>query len=81
MTTRHAAPWTARHTIPSDTSVGSQLIGGLLEAMLERGWPASAQFHVQLAYEEAMINAVIHGNCRSREKTVEIQMSCDGDPL
>ncbi len=77
MKTRNAALWSSRHIIPSDTSVGSALIDGLLEAMLERDWPASEQFHVQLAYQEALVNAVDHGNRRSPQKTVEIEMACD----
>ena len=69
--------WVHRTTIPSDTSVGSGLITPLLEAMSERGWPADQMFRVQLAYEEAIVNAIRHGNRFDEEKTVDVHLHCD----
>jgi serine/threonine-protein kinase RsbW len=77
MQTRHISRWTAQHTIPSDTAVGSELIHDLLAAMGERDWPSVELFHVQLAYEEAIVNAIIHGNGRAADKTVDVEMACD----
>ena len=79
MMTRNETHWLVRHTIPSDTSIASRLIDQLLEVMLERGWPAQELFHVQLAYEEAVVNAIVHGNKRSASKTVDVMMSCASD--
>ncbi len=79
MATQQAASWSARHTIPSDTSIGSALINDLIEAMVEREWPALELFHVQLSFEEAIINAIVHGNGRAEDKTVEVEMTCDAD--
>lgn len=79
MEIRQASAWSSRHTIPSDTAIGSALIAGLLEAMLEREWPSVELFHVQLAYEEAVVNAILHGNDESPDKTVEIEFLCETD--
>jgi serine/threonine-protein kinase RsbW len=68
-------------TIPSDTAVGSDLVNGLLEAMEQYGWPSQDMFRVQLAYEEAIVNAIRHGNRFSEEKTVDVTLSCDADEV
>ena len=78
MSERGSAAWEYEATIRSDTSVGSGLIGGLLEAMQERDWSAHDMFHVQLAYEEAIVNAILHGNQSDDQKTVDVRMRCDG---
>ena len=71
--------WTFRRVIPSDTSVGSVLINELIDAMFQFDWEAAEQFRVQLAYEEAIVNAIRHGNRNKVEKTVTVEMSCDQD--
>ena len=72
-----SAEWTHEATIPSDTRIGSGLILRLLDAMQERGWPEHDVFHVQLAYEEAIVNAIRHGNESSEHKTVDVRMRCN----
>ncbi|TWU40433.1 ATP-binding protein [Novipirellula artificiosorum] len=76
MRAKNVPAWTLRRTIPSDTSVGSALAHELVDAMLERKWPATDLFRVQLAYEEAIVNAIRHGNRHCSDKTVEVEMSC-----
>lgn len=73
------AVWTFQREIPSDTSVGSALITDLLDAMTEREWPATDLFRTQLAYEEAIVNAIRHGNRCDAEKTVTVEMTCDSE--
>ena len=68
--------WTLRKTIPSDPAVGSALVDELIEAMTDRQWPPEELFRVQLAYEEAIINAISHGNQNDPEKTVCVEMRC-----
>ena len=77
----HVSPWTSLQTIPSDTAIGSELVHSLLAEMLERDWPSVELFHVQLAYEEAIVNAIVHGNRGAADKTVEVQMTCDRDSV
>ena len=78
MSSDHAA-WTFRREIPSDTSVGSALVGELIDEMTEREWPAADLFRTQLAYEEAIVNAIRHGNRCDPEKTVLVEMSSDDE--
>ncbi len=73
----NVAGWTFDRTIPSDTSIGSALVSELIDAMMERDWPGADLFRVQLAYEEAIVNAIRHGNRCDPDKTVLVEMSCD----
>ena len=45
--------------------------------MLARDWPAVEQFRVQLAYEEAIVNAIRHGNRNDPDKNVTVEFTCD----
>ncbi|MEL6105046.1 MAG: ATP-binding protein [Planctomycetota bacterium] len=71
--------WKLKREIPSDTSVGSELVNELLAAMTEREWPAPDLFRTQLAYEEAIVNAIRHGNRSDPEKSVTVEMTCGPD--
>jgi serine/threonine-protein kinase RsbW len=71
------AVWNLRREIPSDTAVGSALVNDLIEAMTAREWPSRDLFRTQLAYEEAIVNAIRHGNRCDPEKTVLVEMECD----
>ena len=73
------AVWMFQREIPSDTAVGSALVGELLDAMMEREWPGGDLFRIQLAYEEAIVNAIRHGNRCDPEKTVVVDMTCDNE--
>ena len=58
--------------IPNDTSEGHEVqerIVGLLE---QQGWPMRDVFGVRLAMEEALANAIKHGNRMDPEKQVYI---------
>ncbi|HRI86827.1 MAG TPA: ATP-binding protein [Candidatus Hydrogenedentes bacterium] len=51
-----------------------------LRALVERGWVESGQtFYAQLCLEEALVNAVDHGNERDPSKRVRIEISEEGD--
>ena len=73
------AVWTFRREIPSDTAIGSTLVAELLDAMMQRDWPAGDMFRIQLAYEEAIVNAIRHGNRCDLDKTVVVYLSCDDE--
>ena len=68
--------WTLRKTIPSVPAVGSALVDELIDAMNDRQWPSEELFRVQLAYEEAIVNAISHGNQNDPDKTVQVEMVC-----
>jgi serine/threonine-protein kinase RsbW len=62
-------------TIPSDTAAGHDVqerIVGLLE---QRGYPIRDVFSVRLALEEALVNAIKHGNGLDPAKSVRVH--CD----
>ena len=71
------AVWEFHREIPSDTAIGSALVSELLDAMISRAWPEVEQFRTRLAYEEAIVNAIRHGNQCDLQKTVTVEMSCD----
>ncbi|OYP37461.1 ATP-binding protein [Rhodopirellula sp. MGV] len=73
------AAWTLRREIPSETTIGSELVEELIAAMTERDWPPADLFRTQLAYQEAIVNAIRHGNRCDPNKTVLVEMSCDDD--
>jgi serine/threonine-protein kinase RsbW len=75
----NVAVWTLDKIIPSDTTIGSGLISDLIDAMMEREWPGADLFRVQLAYEEAIVNAIRHGNRFAEDKSVHVEMTCDAD--
>ena len=81
MSQQGSAAWRRETTIPSDMSVGSDLVNGLIDAMGERGWSANEIFRVQLAYEEAIVNAIRHGNRFAEDKTVDVVMHCDDEEI
>lgn len=76
MAEQHSGDWTHEEMIPSDTAIGSRMVTDLIAAMENRGWGAHDIFHVQLAYEEAIVNAIRHGNRFDEEKRVEVRMCC-----
>lgn len=65
--------WTLSKTFPTSKDVGHQLIEELMSALGEAGWEGSELFHIQMAAEEALINAVTHGNKEDESKSVEIE--------
>lgn len=79
--TSDAEVWKLQQEIPSDPSIGSGLIQPLLEAMTQFEWEDLDLFRVQLAYEEAITNAIRHGNQLSADKTVQVGMHVDGERL
>ena len=65
--------WMLEETIPSSTDAGHKLIEQLLAALTKWGWEGRDFFHIQMAAEEAMVNAVTHGNNESEHLVVEVE--------
>lgn len=65
--------WKLQETIPSDVDAGHKAIEKLMAAMHDLQWEGRDSFHVQMAAEEAMVNAVTHGNKLAADKSVEIE--------
>lgn len=71
--------WTLKTEIASSVDDGHLVIEKLLSALTEHGWDGRDFFHVQMAAEEAMVNAVKHGNRESGEKKVEIEFGVSSE--
>lgn len=64
--------WVLEESIPSSLDAGHKTIDQLLSALTQWGWDGRDFFHVQMAIEEAMVNAIKHGNKESPEKCVAV---------
>jgi serine/threonine-protein kinase RsbW len=65
--------WSLHENIPNTRDAGHQAIERLMAALEANGWEGRDLFHVQLAVEEAMINAITHGNKLAEDKVVEVE--------
>lgn len=64
--------WNYDEWLPSDTTVGSEVILCIVENMKRIGWPEQEMYGVHVSLEEAIINAIKHGNQRDPEKKVHV---------
>ena len=65
--------WLLEKKIPSDTDLARQLLEELLGQLGRHGWPEEDKFGIHLAVEEALMNAIKHGNQRDPEKFVFVE--------
>ncbi|MFN7877171.1 MAG: ATP-binding protein [Pirellula sp.] len=73
--------WALEKSIPSDLDVAHELIEQTILAMSDLDWPGGDMFHVQMAMEEALVNAIEHGNKRCESKEVAIAISVSGQEI
>ncbi|QDT36538.1 ATP-binding protein [Stratiformator vulcanicus] len=59
-------------TIPNDTAEGQRVQERIVAKLEELDFPERDVFGVRLALEEALVNAIKHGNGMDEEKTVQI---------
>lgn len=64
--------WTTEEVIPSELGAGADFVTRLLERLEQLQWCTRDIFSVRLAIEEALANAIRHGNGLDREKRVRI---------
>ncbi|MFO0011840.1 MAG: ATP-binding protein [Planctomycetota bacterium] len=64
--------WTLDKTLPSDLEAGHAVIDQLMAALEGAGWVGRDLFHIQMAIEEAVVNAIEHGNRREIAKQVHV---------
>lgn len=69
--------WSTHRTLPSDTAIAAEFTNELVDAMTDRNWAPRDVFRVQLAFDEAIVNAIRHGNRFDPEKTVEVSIACN----
>ncbi len=66
-------------TIPSDTSAGHDVQERIIGLMEEREFSMRDVFSVRLALEEALVNAIKHGNQLDPDKSVRIHCDVEQD--
>ncbi|MHB0960896.1 MAG: ATP-binding protein [Pirellulaceae bacterium] len=82
--------WIFENHIASDTNDGREVVAQILEEMQKADWPEHDVFGVHLAIEEALVNAIKHGNrkdptkmvevvCRMSHERVQIRISDEGE--
>jgi serine/threonine-protein kinase RsbW len=59
-------------SIPSDSAEGKALISELLAELTQLSWGEHELFGVHLAVEEALVNAIKHGNRNDGSKQVHV---------
>ncbi|MFM8188804.1 MAG: ATP-binding protein [Pirellula sp.] len=71
--------WKCDKTIQSDLDAGHASIEELMNALESAGWEGRDVFHIQMAIEEAVVNAIEHGNKRDATKQVHIVFAVDAE--
>jgi serine/threonine-protein kinase RsbW len=74
-----AAAWQKKVDLPSERGVTRMVTDDLLEQLGAHGWPPSDIFAIHLAAEEALVNAIVHGNQLDPEKRVHVACAVSPD--
>jgi serine/threonine-protein kinase RsbW len=64
--------WQFDQRVANDLDVGHAAIEDLMNALSMCGWEGADLFRIQMAVEEAVVNAIEHGNKRDPSKLVHI---------
>ncbi len=64
--------WAIEESIPSDASEGRRIMEAILHTLEEHKWDEQDVFGVHLSLEEALVNAIKHGNKYAEDKQVHI---------
>jgi serine/threonine-protein kinase RsbW len=65
---------------PSTTMALAETLTHALEALVEHGWCSlEDSFCIRLCIEEALVNAVVHGNKNQPDQNVHIEIRGDGE--
>jgi serine/threonine-protein kinase RsbW len=72
-------PQELERVLESDPQQCADLVRDLLEMLEVEGWSKDDMFAIRMAVEEAVMNAIKHGNHEDREKTVRVLVKLQGD--
>ncbi len=64
-------------TVPNDLRSFKEPEGRIMQALEQSGYDEDTIFAIKLAFEEAVTNAVKHGNCNDRSKQVQLKYYVD----
>ena len=73
--------WSIDKIIRSETGEARAILDGLLKKLSEQGWTEDQTFGIHLAVEEALMNAIKHGNQRDPTKSVVVQFELEDSEL
>ena len=63
--------WTLEEKFPSELGAHESFLNQVLEMLSNEGWHEKHVFGIRLAMEEALVNAVRHGNTLDSDKAVQ----------
>jgi len=66
-------------TIPSDTAEGRKVQERIITLLEQQDFPMRDVFGIRLALEEALVNAIKHGNRMDPSKVVKVECRLDDD--
>ena len=64
--------WQKELYLPSERGASRHIMEELLDQLASHGWPQADVFAIHLAVEEAITNAIVHGNKLDESKTVHV---------
>jgi serine/threonine-protein kinase RsbW len=73
--------WSIDEVIPSERGAGRAVQDLVLDELSRRNWPEGEIFGIRLALEEAVVNAIKHGNQHDATKQVRIACRVTDDHL
>ena len=71
--------WHREIELPSERGASRLVTDDLLEQLGQHGWSPSDIFAIHLAVEEAIVNAIVHGNRLDPAKKVRVSCEVAGD--
>ena len=73
--------WVLEERIPSITKEGTATLEKLLDELKHQQWAEQDVFAVHLSLEEAIVNAVLHGNAGDPQRLVDIKFHVSATEL
>ena len=73
--------WTCNEEIPSKVEAGRDILQSMLSQLETLGWPDRDVFGIHLSVEEALVNAIRHGNQLHPEKIVRFECRVSPESL
>ncbi|MCL6501030.1 MAG: ATP-binding protein [Pirellulales bacterium] len=71
--------WSVQQAIPSETGAGKRILEEVLDQLAAQQWGDHDIFGVHLALEEALVNAIRHGNRSDASKRVHVHCKISAD--
>ena len=78
---QQGSTWKAERVIPSDPAAGKQVLDELLAQLHSKEWIEHDIFGIHLSMEEALVNAIKHGNRHDPSKQVHVNCQVSRDKV